>query len=206
MKPCIDFDHAVQILNSRLAEERPNTFSGSWVQRHVPKAYRYIVANIRTALGNIDWDRVVVRLDRELQRRWTPRRPKTVKPYRNSREVKTVLAEYRENLYVFISPADANDRRLRDTISIALVRIAQKGNLRARQELLGLLRYVVDHWIEHCPRLERWRGYTDAIEQKLEGCIRRYRYTGTFIGYLFRTLEYAGRGLRRLEICSAKEP
>ena len=202
----MDFDQTVQILNSRLKEERAGTFSGGWVRQNAPKAYRYIVANIRTALGNIDWDRVVVRLDRELQRRWTPRRPKTVQPYRNSREVEAVLAEYREKLYVFVSPADANDRRLRDAISIALVRTAQKGNLSAREELLGLLRYVVDHWIEYCPRLERWRGYTDAIEQELEGCIRRYRYTGTFIGYLFRTLEYAGRGLRRMEICMAKEP
>ena len=34
------------------------------------------------------------------------------------------------------------------------------------------------------------------IQECIEGCIRRYRYSGSFIGYLFKTLEYAGRGLR----------
>jgi len=32
------------------------------------------------------------------------------------------------------------------------------------------------------------------IERKIKGCIRCYRYTGSFLGYLFRTLEYSARG------------
>jgi hypothetical protein len=40
----------------------------------------------------------------------------------------------------------------------------------------------------------RWKGYTDEIEDKIKNCIRLYRYTGSFLGYLFKTLEYSARG------------
>ena len=45
-------------------------------------------------------------------------------------------------------------------------------------------------------RFHAGKGYDDMIQERIEGCIRRYRYSGSFIGYLFKTLEYAGRGLR----------
>ncbi len=87
----------------------------------------------------------------------------------------------------------------RGAISIALVRLAQKGNIKAQQELIPLLRFMVDQWIELSPRLRKWKGYGDDVEDKIKSCIRLYRFTGTFIGYLFRTLEYSGWGLKPLE-------
>jgi hypothetical protein len=85
---------------------------------------------------------------------------------------------------------------IRDIISIALVRIAQKGNILARQEIIKLVRFTIDEWIERCPKISRWKGYEYLIQERIEGCIRCYRYSGSFMGYLFKTLEYAGRGLR----------
>jgi hypothetical protein len=66
----------------------------------------------------------------------------------------------------------------------------------ARQEIIKLLGFTIDEWIEHCPKITRWRGYDPLIRKRLEDCIRCYRYSGSFIGYVFKTLEYAGRGLR----------
>jgi hypothetical protein len=85
---------------------------------------------------------------------------------------------------------------MRDIISIALVRIAQKGNILAEEEIIKLVRFTIDEWIESRPALSSWEGYESLIPKRIECCIRRYRYSGTFIGYLFKTLEYAGRGLR----------
>jgi hypothetical protein len=85
---------------------------------------------------------------------------------------------------------------MRDIISIALVRIAQKGNLIAREEIIKLVRFTIYDWIENCPTISSWEGYESLIQNRIEGCIRGYRYSGTFIGYIFKTLEYAGRGLR----------
>jgi hypothetical protein len=84
---------------------------------------------------------------------------------------------------------------MRDIISIALVRIAQKGNIIAKEEVIKLVRFTIDDWIERYPALSSWEGYESLIPKRVEGCIKRYRYSGTFIGYLFKTLEYAGRGL-----------
>lgn len=90
---------------------------------------------------------------------------------------------------------DEKDRHLRDVIVVALVRMAQKGNTVARQEAVNLVRYTVDDWIEKYYVLQRWNGYSDELDEQLAACIRRYRFTGSFLGYVFKTLQYAGRGL-----------
>ncbi|MBI4480214.1 MAG: hypothetical protein HY651_09350 [Acidobacteria bacterium] len=116
------------------------------------------------------------------------------------------MQRYQDKLYVFVVSADVEDRRLRDIISIALVRMAQNGNLAAKRELAELISFTVHEWIEHHPFLTRWLDYGDELREQLEGCIRRYRYTGSFIRYVFRTLQYAARGLRPRRAYSLDEP
>lgn len=198
----MDLTQAIKILNSTLKKQQPKKFSGTWVYRHAPKAYRYIWKNVRTELGDIDWDAVTRKLDRDFQQRWLNRRSKKVKPYRNIQEVKKVLKPFGNKLYVFIQPGDDNDRLLRDTISVALVRIAQKGNIKAQQKLVELLHFTVEFWVEVSPRLRKWKHYSCDIDDKIRSCIRCYKFTGTFLGYLFRTLEYSAWGLRPLEAYS----
>ena len=73
-----------------------------------------------------------------------------------------------------------------------------KGNVIAKEEVIKLLQFTVYDWIENSPKLFSWQGYESLIQNRIESCIRCYRYSGTFIGYLFKTLEYAGRGLKPL--------
>ena len=192
----MDFDLAVKIINKMLKEKRPDTFNSSWIRMHAPKVYRFIQRNIRAEIGGIDWDRVTRALDRRFQRKWKPSSRNSPKEYRKKAEVRIILKKYHSKLYAFITPADKNDEDMRDNISIALVRIAQKGNVIAKDEIIKLVRFTVYNWIESRPALSSWEGYESLIPNRIEGCIRRYRYSGTFIGYLFKTLEYAGRGLR----------
>jgi hypothetical protein len=202
----MDFESAVKVLNDLLAEKRPDTFNSSWVRESAPRIYRFIQKNIRSETGGIDWDRITRALGPEFPRRWNAPRRNGSKPYRNKAEVKTVLRKYHDKLYTFITPADKNDKAIRDVISIALVRIAQRGNMTARQEIIKLLSFTIDHWIEHHPKISCWRGYDQLIQVRIEVCIRCYRYSGSFIGYLFRTLEYAGRGLRPMIAYSLDDP
>ncbi len=198
----MNLDQAIKTINSRLRKSRPTKFNPSWIYNQLPNIYHYIWANARTELGDIDWDKITSKLDREFQRRWSRKRAKKIKTYRNIRKVKIALKPFKEKLYVFISPQSEDDRLIRNIICVTLVRVAQKGNIRAQQELLKLLKYTVDLWIEYHWVLWVWKGYTDDIENKIIGCIRCYRFTGTFTGYLFRTLQYAGRGLRKLQAYS----
>ena len=128
------------------------------------------------------------------------RSKRTNLPYRNQREVKIILDKYRDKLYVFLSPQDLADHRIRDIISIKLVRLAQCGNVSAKLELMKLVDYTIDDWIERYCLLSRWRGYEAEIQTNVERCIRRYRYSGSFLRYVFRTLEYAARGLKPLQV------
>ena len=101
---------------------------------------------------------------------------------------------------------DRSDRHARDIISITLVRLAQRGNQSAQQELIKLLGFTIDDWMDRYWFLSRWRGYEAEIQMQVERCIRRYRYSGSFLRYVFRTLEYAGRGIRPLHAYSFDEP
>jgi len=197
----VNFEGVVAVLNRLLARRYPETFNSSWIRRHAPACYHFIHKRVRAEVGGIDWDRVTYALERKYQRLWNPRRRRQ-KRYRSSREIHLILNKYREKLYVFVAPVDGNDLRIRERIAISLVRLAQSGNVLGRLQLLKFVRYTVDIWLDTYPHISRWRGRTDEIKKQLEGCIRRYRYIGSFFNYIFRTLACAGRGIRPLYLCS----
>jgi len=97
-------------------------------------------------------------------------------------------------LYTFFVPADERDKKIQHRMIISLVRIGQKGNACAQEELIKWLTFITDDWIDRYPQMYRWKGYTDEVPDKIRGCIRLYRYTGSFLGYLFKTLEYSALG------------
>jgi hypothetical protein len=197
---------AATALNKLLLQSSPKTFSSAWILKRAPGCYSFIRKHIRSEVGGIDWDTITYALEPKYQRLWAPRRKRKSKPYRDREEISRILNKYRTKLYVFVAPADTMDLQIRDKVAVALVRTAQAGNLLAKVELVGLLRYTIEGWIASYSYMSRWRGHDDEIRERLEGCIRRYRYTGSFSRYVFRTLEYAGRGISPLYACSLDDP
>jgi hypothetical protein len=190
----MDFDRMIRELNEMLLKEHPATFSSTWILKRSPRCYRFILKNVRTDFGTVDWDCVTRALEYRFQRLWIPKRKSSV-AYRNYREVKTALKNDCSKLYVFLSPQNRSDLHTADLISVALVRLAQRGNESAKWKLMELLAFTVDDWINRYSFLSRWRCYKSEIQTQVERCIRRYRYSGSFLRYLLRTLEYSGRGL-----------
>src|SRR5437870_134467 len=112
----------------------------------------------------------------EYQRRWRPVRTRNNRlQYEDHAEVEAIFKKYHDKMYVFIAPSGKHDRRTRDIIGISFVRLAQQGNSLARQELIALIKFTIDNWIERYSFLSRWRGYEDEVQTQLEACIRRYR-------------------------------
>lgn len=188
------FNEIIENLNQVLEEKQPSKFSPSWILENDPRAYRYIWKNIRTETDEIDWDTVTSNLNRSFQKRWTRYHYRQVIKYENIDELNLVLNKYKDKLYTFISPVDEKDREIRNRIIISLVRIAQKGNVLAQDELIKWVTFIIDVWLEKYYQVFKWKGYPDEVEDKIKGCIRCYKYTGSFIGYLFKTLEYSARG------------
>jgi hypothetical protein len=189
------FEIAVKTLGELLKEKEPAKFSSSWIFQHIPSVYQFVRENFRTETGDIDWDVITEPLPRKFSKRWTRYRRKPAKPYEDQSELELVLVKHRSKLYTFIAPQDENDRKIRHRIIVTLVRIAQKGNTLAEQELLEMVSYMTDEWSDKYPQLWKWRGHTDEVRGKIKGCIRCYKYTGSFIGYLFKTLGYSARGI-----------
>jgi hypothetical protein len=194
----MNFEFAIKTMNGLLAEKQPETFSRAWVRVNAPCVYHFIQREIRIKNGGIDWDRITRSLSPKFQKKWMGSLRKKAKPYRDKTEVDIVLQQYSDKLYTFITSEDRNDEHMRDTISISLVRIAQKGNITAKLEIMKLLSFTVEDWIERNPKLSGWRGYDQLIQTRLDCCIRRYRYSGSFMRYVFKTLEYAAKGLKPL--------
>lgn len=195
----MDFDQCIKILYRLLKKHRPEKFDSGWIMKNDLRIYNFIRENVRNEVGDIDWDSITAALPRKFQKLWsfhTKGKREFGEKYFNLAEVQIILKKYKPKLYTFWALADENDRYIREAIIVALTRLAQKGNLQARRKLIKFLRYTVDEWVENSPRLRSWRGYGDYINEKIENCIRCYRFTGSFTGYLFRTLEYSGRGLR----------
>jgi hypothetical protein len=207
----MNFELVIKTMNRLLAEKQPETFNRAWVRVNAPGVYTFIQRQVRIKNGGIDWDRITRSLSPKFQNKWMGSLRRKAKPYRDKREVNIVLRQYRDKLYTFITTQDSFDEHIRDIISIALVRIAQKGNISAKHEIMRLLRFTIDDWIERNPKLSCWMGYDELIKTRLECCIRCYRYSGSFLRYLFKTLEYAGRGLRpiiaySLDDCTHRRP
>ncbi len=196
----------VATLNKLLLRDSPTKFNSTWILERSPSCYRIIRKHIRSEVGGIDWDKITHALEPKYQRLWMPRQKRQFRPYRNYKEIRAILTKYESKLYVFVAPADTEDLQIREKIAVALVRVAQAGNLLARAELVELIRYTIYGWIDKYCCLSRWQGHEDEIHKQLDGCIRRYRYTGSFLRYVFRTLEYAARGICSPYACSLDDP
>ncbi len=199
------FEDAINILEKEIQKRNPKTISASWVNRYAPKSYRFIYKHSRTPCGHIDWDKVTRSLPYELQRKWSPIRKRKSSRYTESDELQITLSAYQDRMYVFVFADTREERAVLNDVSTKLVRLAQGGNSSAQEYAISLFIPLVHDWIDQYKSLAAWRGYSDLIEKEIKGCITRFRYSGSFTAYLFRTLQYAGLGLRPLEAFSLDE-
>lgn len=190
----MELREAIKILDNKLSQHNPITFSSSWIYYNVPNVYRYIWKNVRTENNEIDWDFVTQQLDKSFSKKWVSYRYKKPKSYEKQSEVDVILEKYKDKLYTFLGFAKEEDKKIQDRMVIRLVRLGQKGNVCAQNELITWVTYITNDWIDKYPQMYRWQGYADEVEDKIRSCIRCYRYTGSFLGYLFKTLEYSARG------------
>ena len=199
-------EKAIKILNKILRKKKPKTFSSSWIFKNALPVYTFIRKNVRTENNDINWDLITSLLDKKFQKRWVRFRRRKVKLYENQEEVNRILNKHREKLYTFFTLYFEDDREMRNKIIVALVRIAQKGNSLAYEKLFEFLGFTIDIWIEKYYLLRRWKNYRNDLSVQIERCVRRYRYTGSFMGYLFMTLVYSGRGLQPIYHSSLDKP
>jgi hypothetical protein len=143
---------------------------------------------------NIDWHTVIKELDPAWQDRWHPRRVDMmtgVEEYEDITEVDAILNKYREQLYLFFSTQGKKDRDMRDTICHELIRVAQKGNVDAKDTIITYATFTMDDWIDRIPRLACFRTLPEVSNNRLKKCIRGYQFWKNgpaFFGYLYASL------------------
>jgi len=203
----MNLEKTIKNINRSLNKKQPTSFNSVWIKYRCKVSYQFIIENIRNELGEPDWDEVVRHLDHNNQKLWFKgvKVKNKIEPYEDKIELEKILSKYKDKLYTFLSQADKSDKQVCDLICIRLVRTAQKGNLLAREKAVIFLNYLIDQWMENDINICPFRGYSELIQENIDRCIRRYRYTGSFISYLHRTFEYAGRGIKPLVAFSLDE-
>jgi hypothetical protein len=196
----MDLAKATKNINRSLTNKQPIFFNPIWIKYRCMVSYEFITKNIKTECGEPDWDLVVSKLERFNQKLWLKGRKRVVADsYADKIELDKILDKYNNKLYTFLSAKDRDDKIVCDWISIRLVRLSQKGNVLAKNKLKILLSHVIDGWIEYDRSMFVWKGYGELVVERIEVCIRRFRYAGSFLGYLYRTLQRSGLGLVSLE-------
>lgn len=198
----MDLKQAIKNIDRSVVKRSPLSFHPNWIKHSCKVSYNYIVDNIKDEFNQIDWDLIISKLQRYNQRLWLKKKKikrKAVILYKDKEELDVILNKYKDKLYTFITRDNKDDKLVCDWISIKLVRLSQKGNVLAGDKVSALLRYLVDYWVEFDASFSSWKGYNDLIDNHINACIRCFRYAGSFIGYLYRTLEYSGRGITPLE-------
>ncbi len=192
-----NFQAANKRLNELLKKKKPKTFNPGWIKKYSPNLYKALWKNFQSGTEEIDWDLVTAKLDPSFQKRWKLGENKiAVLSYENKEELNTILTKYQNKLYTLMAPLDKEDRQIQDQIMIRLVRCAQKGNLLAKDHVVDCMTYIIYEWIESSHYMIRWKGYTNEIGNKIQDCIRNYRYSGSFMNYIFRCFQYSARGLK----------
>jgi len=201
------FNKATQTLNALLVIKRPKSFDPLWIEYNDYHLFEHLSKYAKIETGEVDWDAITVTLERRFQKRWHWHRKNkstVAVPYENQEELDNALNLYGDKLYMALVPLNENDEKIRDRIFIRLVRISQKGNVLAQKRVIEWLTIIINEWIESRPGFTKWKGYPTDIIERIQGCIRCYRYTGTFMGYVYKTFLCSARGLR--STCSLNDP
>ena len=196
----MNLEKAICYINRSINKKQPKSFDDKWIKYRCKISYQFIVDNIKTEFDETDWDLVISRLDRWNQKLWMKGiKRKINEPYINEIELNIILDKYQNKLYTFLAQQNKEDKDICDLIGIKLVRLSQKGNILSGDKTVTLLSHLISQWLEHDRSLFSWKGYDELMIDIIKGCIRRFRYAGSFLGYLYRTIEYSGRGLVPLE-------
>ena len=192
-----DVHKVIKKLETLLKKKKPKTFNPEWIKYHSAALYKELCRNHQTETKNVDWDFITINLDPAFQKRWKRKDKKIIAPpYENKEELSLIFCGYDDKLYTLMAPLDQEDRQIQDQIMIKLVRCAQNGNESAKEHIMECMTFVIYEWIENSRYLIRWKGNTSEIGNRIERCIRNYRYSGSFMKYIFRTFQYSARGLR----------
>lgn len=196
ISPCeYDFSTAIQKLNQCLKQKKPKVFNPFWMKANARDLYEYFSAFVQLPSGDIDWDFITVHLDKSFQKRWK-QSVEYSDSYNCQTELNEILVAYQKELHVLYVPQNKEEKITQDRIIIQLVRLAQRGNSLAKEKVLDCTSFVIYEWMENSKCMKRWKNYSNEIPSKVESCIKNYRYSGSFIKYLYMSLYYSSRGLR----------
>lgn len=193
----MNFESAISTMNNLLAAKQPQTFNRAWVRVNAPCVYRFIQKEISIERNGIDWDRLTRALN-----------PGFKSNGLDLFERRLNRIGIKQRSILFFNDTAANSIPLPQRIKMTNIYGTSSASLSCelfKREIFQPSWSLWDCWAlrsmtgsKKNSKLFGWRGYDPLIQTRLDCCIRCYRYSGSFMRYVFKTFEYAARGLKSL--------
>lgn len=192
------WDQAIAELETLMRENR-GYFSPSMIRGANMALYSYLSRRVKVeGSGAQDWSKVSSALSGDLRERFRFRplvaEKKPIEEYPNATgEVESVIDSYRDDLFLFFlgkSEISQEQRERREGFCHQMIKLAQRGNPVAYQRLTELVMIMVNEWIDNDKdHFGKYVVRSGLAEDRVEACIKNYRFKGNFVGYVYTSLK-----------------
>ncbi len=167
--------------------------------------YAFLLLNFKDVKGGVDWKLVSEQSGIDFDDKFLPpknhKRSTPEQQYENNEEMQKAIGDNKKYLYTFLQSDPGREFEKRNEICTVLINLAKKGNKSAENEIINLISYLADRWVETIPNFEVWKYHKDRELEIIRRCIYNFEPKVPFVGYVYKTLKMASLGLeRRTEI------
>ena len=199
-----DFSRAMKYLKKIIKDKNPEAITSGFIGREDPNLLLYFRNNLKGGNDEINWGVVSENLGYDLRKKCHfPKRIENYTPkneYFNESEVNEIINSFRNKLYSIFETINKDDYEYRNKIYLAFIKLAQKGNVLAKEKLSDYLEILVTQWVENDEKLKTFIGHSDRLRERIEKCIYFYNTEeseATFLTYLHTSLSLEAKGIPR---------
>ena len=188
-----NFQTAIEELNQMLRRDQPKIVKSGYIRKNLG-LYLFFIRYFNKQDKSFDLMEIQQFIDEPFKSRL--RAVKTIDKYlpnefyEDNSEMDMMLEPYAGKLYVLEIASGGKDKEIRNSICEALAKLAQKGNVNAKNKLADVAYHQVQEWTME-PQLEQFQYRIDDVMNIVERCIYYYdpKISKSFLNYLLSTLE-----------------
>ncbi len=192
-----------------LEKEKPKEWSPTFLAKKARHVFRFAERNLTNAKGGIEWDRLISLLPPEYQASWKRKiflEDITVaEGYSNQEEVDQLLEKHKDSLYLFYESTGKHEEDAVNQICMDFIDLIRKGNQEAKETFTQFLQPAITKWLDSEALPASLAQNPEKMNERVDRCLYLWKKNKTFLGYVFRTLDFTARGLKKHRVISLDE-
>ncbi len=192
-----------------LEKEKPKRWSPTYIAKTDRHIFRFVERHLVDKKGSLQWDKLVSRLPPEYQKTWTRKQYlddlDLAEEYSDKEEVAEVMQKNRASLYLFYEATGKDEEGALNEVCSDFVYLIRKGNKEATAMFMLYLQPTISKWLESKALSVSLAQDPEEVKRCTERCFYLWKKDRSFLGYLFRSLQLAARGMKTYQEISLDE-